>query len=63
MVLPKAGTMQPVKKILGVILGIFGLMGLFNVTYKIPLLSNPICYSLILVFAGYLLYIAGRQKR
>ncbi len=64
-----AGTMQPVKKVLGAIIGIIGIAYLLA-TYNIPVLKSipnlieqfHIAFSIVLVFAGYLLYIAGRRK-
>lgn len=63
----KKGTMQPVKKVLGAILGIVGIGFLLK---GIPLFS-PIrdltlkyefIFSIVLLVSSYLLYISGRQK-
>jgi len=60
----KPGTMQPVKKILGAIIGILGLGLLFMADKVLPMITNyKIVFGLIFAFSGYLFFIAGRQRR
>lgn len=63
-----AGSMRPIKRILGAVIGIIGiayLLASYNIMIlkEIPnLIRNyEIVWSIVLVIAGYLLYIAGRR--
>jgi len=62
MALPLKGSALPIKKILGIVLLVWGVYSIFNFSvattyaYKIPILS-----SIIIIIAGYFLAISGRQ--
>lgn len=57
------GTMIPSKKVVGVILIILGLSSIFIPASFIGFVSKYLLvFGLVELFAGYLLYIAGRQR-
>lgn len=64
MVLIKKGTMRPVKKIMGIAVGIAGLGLVFNISFinNIILSGTPkIIFGVLLLGIAYFLAISGRQ--
>ena len=60
----KKGTMRPVKKIIGIAVGIAGLGLVFNIAFinNIILSGTPkIVFGVILLIIAYFLTISGRQ--
>ena len=72
MKLPKAGTMRPLKKVIGVILGIYGIELLIKLIFKKPCITEFIessigfgiswVYIIAILIGAYLLIITGRQR-
>lgn len=58
------GAMRPLKKILGVILGIAGIGIIFFPDNIVPVLcNNKIIFGIIMIISAYFLIIAGRRYK
>ena len=58
----KKGAMRPVKKVIGVLLLIYGVIGLFRLNYAIPIIGSTMLRDLAMLAGGYFLFISGRRK-
>ena len=68
MKLPKAGTMKPLKKVLGIILAIYGIELLIGNQFITEFIEGFFkfgiswIYALVMIVGAYFLFVTGRQR-